>query len=235
MNSCRLYFIVVALVASGICYFASESLYMTIGVGVTFLLYPQVFLVKKLEKSYSLYERYHECFHFVNTFIVSLDIHGSLNGAFSSINPTMNKTYLAIYEGIASNKNEDKIAYLQKHYPFHLYGLFIKVVNLWEEQGGDILSMSSHLLEEGRKSEEYLRYCQDLHLTRTIEFVVLWIFALVILIVMRVSLNRFFQQIMNNVIYLVGLGLFFLFFLITIDILVRKITSREVKGWDEYE
>jgi len=235
MNSYRLYFVIIALIASGVCFFASENLYITIGVGVVFLIYPQIMLVKKIEKSNSTYSRYHECFHFVNSFIVSIDIRGSLNGAFSSINPTMSKSYQAVYEGIESNKSEDKITYLQKYFPFHYYGLFIKIINLWQEQGGDILSMSSHLLEEGRKSEEYLRYCQDSHLTRTMEFVVLWVFALVILVVMRVSLNQFFTHIVNNIVYQVGLTAFFLFFLISIDILVRKVTSKEVKGWDEYE
>ena len=235
MNSYRLTFLVVAVISTGISYFASENIFITVGVGIVFLLYPQIFLVKKLTKSQNLYERYHECFHFVNAFIISLDIRGSISGAFASINPTMSKTDLSIYEGISSNKSEDKIAYLEKYYPFHFYGLFKKVVSLWQEEGGDILSMSSHLLEEGRKSEEYLRNCHDLHLTRTIEFVVLWVFALAIIVVMRVSLNQFFKHIVGSVIFQVGLIVFFLFFLVSIDILVRKVTSKEMKGWDEYE
>ena len=235
MNSYRLYFLIVALVTTAVAYFASENLYLTIGVGVVFILYPQIFLVKKLEKSQSLYQRYHECYHFVNTFIVSLDIRGSLNSAFSSINPSMSKSYQDVYEGISSNKSEDKITYLQKYYPFYFYGLFAKVIALYQEQGGDILSMSSHLLEEGRRSEEHLRYCQDLHLTRTIEFVVLWVFALIILIVMRVSLNQFFSQIMGKILFIVGLSIFFLFFLVSVDILVRKVTTNEIRGWQEYE
>lgn len=235
MNSYRLYFLLVGIVATAVCYFASENIYITIGVGAAITLYPQIFLVKKLEKSQETYSRYHECFHFVNSFIVSLDIRGSLSGAFTAINPTMSKQYLAVYDGIASNKSEDKINYLQKYFPFHFYGLFTKVVTLWQEQGGDILMMSTHLLEEGRKSEEYLRYCHDLHLTRTIEFVVLWIFSLVILVVMRVSLNQFFTHIIDKTVYQVGIGVFFSFFLISVEILVRKLTNREVKGWDEYE
>ena len=235
MSSYRLTFIVVALIITGVSYFASENLFVTVGVGIVFLVYPQLFLAKKLEKSHNLYERYHECFHFVNSFIISLNIRGSLNGAFSSINPTMNKTYLSMYDGISSNKSEDKIAYLEKYYPFHFYSLFRKVITLWQEQGGDILSMSSHLLDEGRKSEEYLRTCQDMNITRIIEFVVLWVFALIIIVVMRVSLNRFFLRIVSGIAYQIGLGIFFLFLLISIDILVRKITTKEMKGWDEYE
>ena len=235
MSSYRLTFLLMALVCAAVSYFASENLYITIIVGSVLLLYPQIFLVKKLEKSQQSFSRYHECFHFVNTFIVSLDIRGSLSGAFSSINTTMNKSYLAVYEGIASNKSEDKINYLQKYYPFHFYGLFIKVVSLWQEQGGDILTMSSHLLEEGRKSEEHLRYCHDLYITKTVEFIVLWIFAFLILIVMRISLNQLFQYIINKIVYQIGLGLFFLFFLVSVDVLVRKITKKEIKGWDEYE
>ena len=235
MNSYRLYFFLLALIVSGIAYFASENLYLTLGVGVVFLVYPQIFLVSKLMKSQALNERYHECYHFVNTFIVSLDIRGSLNSAFASINPTMSKTYLSVYDGISSSKSEDKLLYLQKHYPFYFYGLFTKVITLYQEQGGDILSMSTHLLEEGRRSEEHLRYCQDLAFTRTIEFVVLWIFALIILVVMRVSLNQFFNQIMSKTLFIIGLAVFFLFFLVSIDVLVRKITKKELRGWQDYE
>lgn len=235
MNSYRLYFLIVSIVVASICYFASENLYITSGVGLVFLIYPQLFLVKSLQKSQSTYERYHECFRFVNNFIVSLDIRGSLNGTFLAINPSMSQSYISVYEGISSSKPEDKINYLQKYYPFHFYGLFVKVITLWQEQGGSILSMSTQLLEEGRKSEEYLRYCHDLHLTKTIEFSMLWVFSLVILIVMRVSLNQFFSQIIDKLVYQIGLVVFFLFFLISIEILVRKVTSKEVKGWDEYE
>ena len=235
MSNYRIFFFIIALISAAVCYFASENLYLTIGVGVVFLLYPQIMLVRKLEKNQAIYERYHECYHFVNTFIVSLDIRGSLNSVFSSINSTMSKSYMSVYDGISSNKSEDKLSYLQKYFPFHFYGLFVKVITLWQEQGGEILSMSSHLLEEGRRSEEYLRYCHDLHSTRVIEFTILWLFALIILIVMRVSLNQFFMHIMGKILFQVGLGIFFLFFLISIDILVRKITHKEVKGWDEYE
>ena len=234
MSSYRLYFFIIALICAGTSYFASENLYITIGVGVVFLLYPQIFLVKKLEVSQSITERYHECYHFVNTFIVSLDIRGSLNSAFNAINPTMSKAYQDVYEGISSSKSEDKLTYLHKYYPFHFYGLFVKVITLYQEQGGDILSMSNHLLEEGRRSEEHLRFCHDLHLTRTIEFTVLWIFALIILVVMRVSLNQFFVHIMSKVLYQAGLSIFFFFFLVSIDILVRKLTKKEIRGWEEY-
>ena len=235
MNNYRLYFIVIALVVSGMSYLATNDLYVLIGVSLAFLVYPQIALVNRLEKSSKSYTRYKECFHFVNSFLVSLQIKGSIASAFESVNSSMSKEYQQIYEGIRDFSEEEKINYLIKFFPFHFYSLFIKIITLWQEQGGDILSMSSHLLEEGRKNAEYLSFCHVQAMAKIVEFVILWIFTLLILVIMRFSLSQFFSLLTGKVLYKVGIGVFFLFLLVCVDVAVRKISQYEIKGWEEYE
>ena len=235
MSNYRLYFIVIALLITGISYLATNDFLVTIIVGIIYLIYPQIALATIIEKNSKTYNRFNECFHFVNTFLVSIEIKGSLASAFENVNNSMGKEYQLVYEGIRDFSLEEKITYLIKYFPFHFYSLFIKVVNLWQEQGGDILSMSSHLLEEGRKNEEYLSYCHVQSTSKIVEFIILWVFTIMIIAIMRLALNQFFYLIIDKLLYKVGMGLFFLFMLASIDIAVRRTSKYDIKGWNEYE
>ena len=227
--------LIIVIALTFVCYFATSNIFVGIGVLVLSVTFYFVLLYKKLNAHNSNTRKIHECYLFINNFLITLSIKGSLNAAFDATRTSISDDYNEYIASIEEMNPQEKLLYLNRYFPYHIFQIFIDIVFLWQEEGGDILSMSSHLLEEGRKSEEYLRNCHDLHLTRTIEFVVLWVFALAIIVVMRVSLNQFFKHIVGSVIFQVGLIVFFLFFLVSIDILVRKVTSKEMKGWDEYE
>lgn len=232
MNNYRLYFLIIGVLMGGLSYLCTNSIYVTIFVSLLFIIYPQVFLVTPLVKYSSTAKKFYECYHFINSFIISLDVKGSISGAFNSLSQSMNGEFAQIYDGIKNFTEEEKINYLSKYYPFHIYSLFSKVVMLWQEEGGNILMMSAYLLDEGRHNVEYLNYCRSQHLSRIAEFIILWAFTLVILVVLRFALSQFFTVISQQLFYQVAIGLFFGFLLISIDVAVRKISKQEIRGFN---
>ena len=67
------------------------------------------------------------------------------------------------------------------------------------------------------------------------EFVVLWAIALVILASLRFALSQFFNRISKTVVYQVAVVVVILFALLSIYILILRITNVNLEGWKDEE
>ena len=227
--------VVVSFVLAGISYIASQNLISTLSIFLvtnTFFL----FIVKRqMDKTQLKIHRYHQCFQFVNSFIVSLNIKGSMSAAMESAYETADESTREILDSIKEMNEEEKISYLQKYFKFDLYRLFLDTVSLWNEQGGDILSMSQHLVNQVRLKEEYILFCESTHRTRLVEFIVLWSLTLLILISLRFALSQFFTHIVRTIFYQVSVVVIFLFLILSIYVMVKRITNITLEGWKDDE
>ena len=225
--------VVVSFVLAGISYIACQNLISTLFIFLitnTFF----VFIVKRqMDKTQLKIHRYHQCFQFINSFIVSLNIKGSMSAAMESAYETADESTREILDSINEMNEEEKVSYLQKYFKFDLYRLFVDTISLWNEQGGDILQMSRYLVDQVRLKEQYLITCQSLHKSKTIEFVVLWAITLSILAALRFSLSQFFSYINKTIIYQVAVVITMLFTLFSIYILVQRITKLNLEGWND--
>lgn len=225
--------VVVSFVLAGISYIACQNLISTLSIFLitnTFF----VFIVKRqMDKTQLKIHRYHQCFQFINSFIVSLNIKGSMSAAMESAYETADESTREILDSINEMNEEEKVSYLQKYFKFDLYRLFVDTISLWNEQGGDILQMSRYLVDQVRLKEQYLITCQSLHKSKTIEFVVLWAITLSILAALRFSLSQFFSYINKTIIYQVAVVITMLFTLFSIYILVQRITKLNLEGWND--
>ena len=226
-------YISISLVFGIVSFIATNNFIVTIIVMLISLLYFLIIANPLIKKSSILIYRYHECYRFINSFLISLNVKGSLSYAFDNVKPSMTEEYLSIIDGIKEMNDNEKLDYLSRYFTFHVYSLFLNIVSLWEEQGGDILSLSSYLINEARNVEEYLINVQRISRTKIIEFSSLWMFALLILIILRFALSQFFAYITNLVYYPIAIGLFFAFILFSIHILITKSFSYQIKGWQE--
>ena len=223
--------VVVSFVLAGITYIACQNLISTISLFVISIIFFLFIVKRQMDKTQLKIHRYHQCFQFVNSFIVSLNIKGSMSAAMESAYETADESTREILDSIKEMTEEEKLSYLQKYFKFDLYRLFVDTVTLWNEQGGDILHMSRYLVDQVRLKEQYLINCQSLHKSKTIEFVVLWSITLSILTALRFSLSQFFAYINSTVIYQVSVVATMLFTLLSIFILVKRITTLNLEGW----
>ena len=203
--------IIVSITLAGLTFLASENIIIALVV----LLLTNVFFIfvikRQIDKAHLKIHRYHQCFQFVNSFVISLNIKGSLSAAMQSGYDTSDEATKEIIDSIKEMSEEEKITYLSKYFKFDIYHLFVDTVLLWNEEGGDILKMSRYLIDQARLKEEYLLSCESIHKTKTIEFVVLWSIALSILAVLRFALSQFFSYILHTVIYQVAIVIIMLF------------------------
>ena len=227
--------VIVSFVLAGVSFIASQNLFSTLSI---FLLTNAFFILivrRKMDKTRIKIHRYHQCFQFINNFVVSLNIKGSMSAAIESGYEIADESTKEIIDSIKEMTEEEKITYLQKYFKFDIYRLFVDTVMLWNEQGGNILGMSRYLIEQARLKEQYLLNCQVIHKNKTIEFVVLWSISLAILSVLRFALSTFFSYVVNTIIYQVAIVIVMLFVLLSIYVLVIRVANLNLEGWKDGE
>ena len=194
-----------------------------------FVASPQLNLYKKKMQYFKLTNQ------FVNNFIISLSIQPVIDSAYKNALTSLNFDFKDKLEGTEELSSLEKLQYLGNYFSFHTYQAFVQVVDLWQEQGGDILKMSSFVTNQFREIEEYILACKQIGERKIVEFTVLWFFALSILVVIRFALAQFYVQIIQNKLYLVGVLAIFVFVIISCQVLISKVCYLDLKGWKKYE
>ena len=225
--------VLVSLVFAGITFIATQNFLSTI---LIFLLYNAFFLFvarKQINKSQQKVHRYHQFYQFINTFIISLNVKGSLNAALDSAYETSDSGTKEILDSLTDFSEEEKISYLSKYFKFDLYNLFVDTIKIWNEEGGDILKMSRHIIDQARYKEEYLLNCQSLNKSKTVEFVILWSIALAILTTLRFALSQFFSYIAKTLFYQIAVVVLLVFVLFSFFILLHRIGNVKLEGYQD--
>ena len=235
MSQIVTYGIVISIILGVVTFIASNNYIVAIAILVVGILY-FIFLARPSFYKYQVKtRRFAECYHFINTFIVSLSVKGVVQGAYETTIGAMNEDFITNIENIEAFSNKEKLEHLNKYFRFHVYSLFVDLINIYEEQGGDILAMSNHLLDETRMIEEYVSESRTIAKKKIFEFVILWALTLGIMIFLRFSLGQFFDVICKQIYYPIGIFGICFFCLISIHIALIRMCKLEIKGWSDAE
>ncbi len=235
MNSVLTIGIIISVILGVTSFVASNNFIIAIAVLVISILY-FVFIARPLINKYETkIKRFDECYHFINTFIVSLSIKGSVTSSYESSIQVMPESFISSIENIETFSQQDKLDHINKYFRFHVFSLFVDLINIYEEQGGNILEMSHYLLEETRLIEEYITTSKNITKKKMVEFSILWILTLGIMVFMRFALSQFFNVIAKQIFYPIGILFICLFCLLSIHVALCKMTKLKIRGWNDNE
>ncbi len=232
MNTLIIIGIIVSILLGVVMYISTYNFIFT---GIAFLLSMLYFFAMALpiyKKHIKKVARFHECYHFINTFIISLSIKSSIKGALDSTFESMGDKFINETVGMVELNENEKLNYLTQYFPFHIYGLFLNLINLWSEQGGNIIDMSTYLINESRLKEEYLTESQRITRKNLLEFGVLWTFSMFILVILRFALSQFYDKLSAQLYFPIAILGIIIFLLITIHIAILRATKIEIRGWE---
>ena len=227
--------VIVSFAFAGLIFIASENVISTISIFLITLLFFVLLIKRRIDKYQEKTRRYHQCYQFINSYLISLSIKGSLSAARESSYGTADKETREVIDSIKDLDEEEKLSYLSKYFKFDLYHLFVDTIKVWREQGGDILTMSQYLINQVRLKEEYLLFCESVHRSKLIEFFVLWGITLTILTSLRFALSQFYTRIINAMFFQIAVVVLFLFVLLSIYLMVSRITNVTLEGWKDDE
>lgn len=235
MNNRIIVFLLISLVVGVISYVSLENIFVALGLFLLYVLIAVLLIEPKLKKYIFTKNRYHECYHFINNFIISLSIKKSISGALETTVGSMNPEFVDLYNGIDNMSENEKLDYLSSYFDFYDYSLFLQVINIWQEQGGDIISMSKYLLGNIRHNEEFISQFDMLAKRKYVEIGILWTISLAIVVVLRFALNDFYTKVKWQLLFIISLTMVFVFVLFTIYLLVQRGTSLNLKGNANHE
>lgn len=235
MNQTTIIGIIISLLLGVSVFVASNNYIIGIAILLLGILYFAL-IARPMKGKYDLkMKRFRECYHFVNTFIVSLSIKSTVQGAYETSFESMPEDFALTVENIDAFSMKEKLEHLGKFFRFHVYSLFLDLINIYEEQGGDIIDMSRYLLDEVRMTEEYIISSHSASRKKVTEFAILWVLTMLIMVILRFSLSQFFTKMASHIFYPIGVGVIGLFCIASIHIAMSKMCFLKIKGWNDAE
>ena len=223
---------IVGIALSLICFISTENLISTALIGFISILYFLIYVRKVIKGKDEKVTRFQDCYQFINNFLIALSIKGHVSGALASTLESQNEETIDLVKSIDSNDPMEKVIYLKDYFKFDIYSLFVDLISLYNDEGGDIIQMSRYLLNQIREEEEFIVNVERMSKKAIVEFTILWSFALSILAILKFSLDDFFKHIVANVFYQISVICILLFALFSVHLAVKKVIDVKLKGWN---
>jgi len=198
---------------------------------ITFTVFFAVFsliLRKCINRYLDVQRRSHESYKFVNSFVINLSVSQSIEKAFDAGRDGLGEDFNKVIDSLDGD-SRDKTYYLINYFESNIYQMFLNILKLYEEQGGDILALSNSLLLELSRIEESNNLQKKEGIRCLKEFLTMWAFALLILLFMRFGLSTFFDYLKANIVFISGVGVFLSFFLVSLTVYCFIYTKTPLK------
>lgn len=229
MQKINIIFIIIGLMLGVLCYLSTNSILYAALIAVVFILDFFILMRKRFVHYFSLIERVHTSYHFINSFVITLSVKESLEDAYQNGIRIKNARLNALTDQLNEMAVIERVKYLKDYFNLSIYLMFLNVVNLHQDQGGNILIMSDNLIKECTRTEKTLSETLSIGHKHLKEFITLWIMSIAILIFMRFSLKDFYVTMLKSTLFSALLFVFFLICIISINLFVNSFTDLTVK------
>lgn len=229
MKKIDIVFVLISVLIAGLCYVTTLNLIYPLITLLLFVLDYFIFLRKKFTEYNSTVDRVHICYHFINSFIVTLSVKESLEDAYLNAIRIKNKKFEEITDGIKNNNVAGRIYYLKDFFNLSIYRMFLNVFTLYQDQGGSILKMSDNLIRECTRTEKTLSETISIGFKHLIEYIVLWLLSFGILVFMRFSIKDFYLDMLKNKVVGLMIFVFYLLALVSMNLFVSSFTNLTIK------
>lgn len=226
MNLLLVYF-VLSLYFAAIAFVTTNTIYIAAIIFAIFFVVFGIFINPIIKKSSERTRKKHELFHFINHFIISLAVTQSVDQAFQDSTIDIKGEQKEVVESIESLVTMDKLKYLKQYFEDDLYFVFLSIVTLFQEQGGDLLEMSSQLFVEATKNEEKQNAMEGLQKKSLIQFGSMWFLSTLILAFLRFGLANFYDILSTSIPYLLTATTYFLVAIVSFYIYTRTSTGEK--------
>lgn len=220
----------VAGAVSSIAYVASSSLLLTVLVFVCYFGVASLFCLPRFLRLGKKRRARKDCYRFMNSFIMTCSVTSSLLKSYEVASEGAMGEMKEALSGIEGNNVEDKLAFLSSYFQSNLYEVFLSVVAVYQNRGGDILCLSSALLEEATKGECDADKRLKGGLSRLFKHGLLWAMSLGIVAFLRFALSSFYGQLLASSTYLLSLLFYFVFLLFSLAFYCFRYTAEIGKG-----
>lgn len=218
-------FLLLSLGLGGLAYFVTSSLLIAVVIALGFLVVFLFLVFPSIKKFQNLQQKQHECYLFVNSFLITLSVCQSIEKSYESAIQNVTSGLKETTDAIAHLGPKQRIDYLSNYFEMPIYDMFLSVLNIYLEQGGDILKLSKTLMEELTRIEETQISLSKNALSVLLQWIVLWAMSFAILGFARFGLNSFYSYLVSSPTYILVSVLYFVLLAFSIVVFTAKYTG----------
>lgn len=223
------FFILISLIIALTGYLTTSQILASVGIFLIYNLY-YFFLIRKRIKHYlHRNEVVHACYHFINSFLITMSVKESLEEAYNNGLRLAPKSLLIETNEIENMTIIERINFLRSYFDLAIYKMFINIVDLHQEQGGNILTVSDSLIRECTRVEKTLSESNSIGNRHLVEFLILWLLSFFILVFLRFAISQFYSQMISSALMLSMISGFYLLFLVSAHLFLLKFTVISIK------
>ncbi len=219
------YVVACALLIGALAYLSSDKWYLGLSVGVVTLGCAAVIYRPMLLKFASHSRLRHECYLFLHRYLITLSVTNSLEKAYDAATEGFGEDFKTLNGGMEAMSAREKTEYLAGYFHSDTYKMFLSLLLLYMDRGGDVLKLSGELMQEASHEEETAQSYEKEAKRKLVSYLFLWLVSIAILTFMRFGLSSFFQTLSSSWIYLGSILVFFAFFLASLYLFFRQYTG----------
>lgn len=221
--------VLTSLLVAVVCYIVIFNIFISVALFIVFVAFYFLLLRKKFKNYLMQIERVHACYYFVNSFVITMSVKESYDEAFQSATRISNKHLTETINELNELNTIDKIKYLRNYFNLGIYKMFLNVLDLYQDQGGNILNMSENLIRECTRTEKTLSETLSIGYKHFIEFISLWLLSFAILLFIRFGIKDFYNQMVANSFFTPLIICYFLIFLLSAFLFFSSFTNLTIK------
>ena len=158
-----------------------------------------------------------------------MSVKESLEDAYQSGIRFEDKDLNEVTAEIENMKVSDRISYLREFFNLAVFKMFMNVLDLYQDQGGNILSMSDDLISETTRIEKSVSESIAESNRYLGQFLLLWIMAIAVLLFIRFSISSFYLTMVRSKVFVGFLLVFFVEILFSIHLFIVRYSSISIK------
>lgn len=206
-------------------YFTTNNLIYGLIGGSIILIYGTIYGENAIKNYFKKQRINIECSNFINTLIVSLSISNSLELAYKDATIKVSKSLERQIKQCNSIDVFDILESLKAYFLNNNYLVFLNIIHMHSENGGNILEMSAYLQTELRRRQELINSIKQINARKAYEFFTLWAFCLAIILFCRFGLSNIYQMMQTNELFTYELLFFFFFMFISFHMFINSVSK----------
>ncbi len=232
MKNNYLIYILVSFLFGFIFWISTTQLFISVVIALIFLFYFILRTERLIKKEKHKQDKIHLAYNLINNVVTSISVYQNATNGIEKVFETLDLSRFNEIGDLSQMSGSEKLKYLSTFFNLPIYEAFLNVIQLYEDNGGNILDMSEYVLNEIKQIEVSVVSLNKYNRSKMISIGSIWAFALIVPIFIRFALTDFFSSLANSVVYIVGIVIIFGLILFTIEFISIRIKNQRIKGVD---
>lgn len=219
----------VSLVIGALAYFVTNRIYLEVIFCFLTFFSLLLFVLPLFKKTEELSQKRKGAYRFINAFSVSLSVTHSPEVAFDAASASFSPSEKAIEAQLEKMSLEEKLEYLSRYFDVTFFKVFTSIYHVYEEQGGDVLTLFGPILHEAFLAEESGEALEKIRIRNLSQYVILWTLSFLILAFIRYGLSSFYSSLEKSWVYLLLACSYFVFAIVSFCLYAVRFSKQKLE------